>query len=62
MSDLVGNPEDRFSRVAAQLWSGVESWHQKLSMPLDVVLQEERRLIPQHQIWHIVGQIKELSV
>ena len=27
-----------------------------------MVLQEERMLISQHQIWHIVGQIKELSV
>ena len=29
---------------------------------LAVVLQEERRLISQHQIRHIAGQIKELSV
>ena len=29
---------------------------------LAVVFQEERRLIFQHKIWHIVGQIKELSV
>ena len=27
-----------------------------------MVLQEERRLISQHQIRHIAGQIKELSV
>ena len=29
---------------------------------LAVVLQEEKRLISQHQIRHVVGQIKELSV
>ena len=27
-----------------------------------MVLQGERRLISQHKIWHIAGQIKELSV
>ena len=34
----------------------------KTSPGSSVVLQEERRLIFQHQIRHIVGQIKELSV
>ena len=34
----------------------------KTLLALAVVLQEERRLIFQHQIRHIVGQIKELSV
>ena len=33
----------------------------KTPQPLAVVLQEERRLIFQHQMRHIVGQIKELS-
>ena len=41
----------------SMIWSGVEYWHQ-----IAVVLQEERRLISQHQVRHIVGQIKELSV
>ena len=34
----------------------------KTLQALAVVLQEERRLISQHQIRHIVVQIKELSV
>ena len=34
----------------------------KTLQTLAVVLQEERRLISQHQSRHIVGQIKELSV
>ena len=42
------------------VWCGILA--QNSLHALDVVLQEERRLISQHQIWHIVGQIKELSV
>ena len=34
----------------------------KTLQALAVVLQEERMLISQHKIRHIVGQIKELSV
>ena len=34
----------------------------KTLQALAVALQEERRLIAQHQIRHIAGQIKELSV
>ena len=34
----------------------------KTLQALAVVLQEERSLISQHQIRHIVSQIKELSV
>ena len=37
------------------IWSVVEYWHQKTLQALAVLL------ISQHQIRHIVGQIKELS-
>ena len=41
-------------------------WYEILApkplMALAVVLQEEKRLISQHQIRQIAGQIKELSV
>ena len=39
------------------VWCGI-----KPLQALAEVLQEERRLISQHQIQHITGQIKELSV
>ena len=41
------------------VWCGILA--PKTLRALAVVLQEERRLISQHKIWHIVGQIKELS-
>ena len=42
------------------VWCGILA--PKTLQALAVVLQEERRLIPQDQIRHIVGQIKELLV
>ena len=42
------------------VWCGILA--PKTPQALAVVLQEERMLISQHQIRHIVGQIKELSV
>ena len=42
------------------VWCGILA--PKTVQALTVVLQEERRLIYQHQIRHIVGQIKEFSV
>ena len=42
------------------VWCEIQA--QNSLQALAVVLQEERRLISQHQIRHIVGQIKELSV
>ena len=42
------------------VWFGILA--PKTLQALAVVLQEERRLISQHQIQHIVGQIKELLV
>ena len=42
------------------VWYGILA--PKPLQALAVVLQEKRRLISQHQIWHIAGQIKELSV
>ena len=41
------------------IWCGILA--PKTLRALAVVLQEERRLISQHKIRHIVGQIKELS-
>ena len=41
------------------VWCGILA--PKALQVLAVVLQEERRLISQHQIRHIVGQIKGLS-
>ena len=41
------------------VWCGVLA--PKTLHTLAVVLQKERRLISQHRIRHIVGQIKELS-
>ena len=41
-------------------WCGILA--PKTLKALAMVLQEERRLISQHKIRHIVGQIKELSV
>ena len=41
------------------IWSDIEYWHKKKTLQaLAVVLQEERRLISQHTICHIAGQIK----
>ena len=43
------------------VWCGILAvWHKKLQA-LAVVLEEERRLISQHRIRHIAGQIKESS-
>ena len=42
------------------VWCGILA--PKTLQALAVVLQEERRMISQHSIQHIVGQIKELSV
>ena len=42
------------------VWCGILA--PKPFQALAVVLQEERRLISQHQIRHIAGPIKELSV
>ena len=42
------------------VWCGILT--PKTLQALVVVLQEERRLISMHQIRHIVGQIKELTV
>ena len=33
MSDLVGNPEDRFSRVAAQIINGVINFFSNITVP-----------------------------
>ena len=43
------------------VWCGILQV-QKTLQALAEVLQEERRLISQHKIWHIVSQINELSV
>ena len=42
------------------VWCGILA--PKTPRALAVVLQEERRLISQHKIQHIVGQIKALLV
>ena len=42
------------------VWCGILA--PKTPQTLAVVLQEEMRLISQHQFRHVVGQIKELSV
>ena len=42
------------------VWCGILA--PKTLQALAVVLQGERRLISQHQIRHIAGQIKEVSV
>ena len=42
------------------VWCGILA--PKTLQALAVVFQEERSLISQHQIRHIVGQIKELLV
>ena len=47
-------------KVPPMAWCGILA--SRALQFLAVVLQEEKRLISQHQIRHIVDQIKELSV
>ena len=56
-------PAEQVLQILGQqdmVWCGMLA--PKTLRALVVVLQEERRLISQHQIRHIVGQLKEVSV